>query len=181
MLIAEDPEVDRDPSVVAALQASFLESPFGDLAPTRVEAPIVLARHGALLRGRVDATYERDGRLEIVDFKTGHQPAAGDASAATQLAVYGVAATDAWGADPDRLRTTYCYLRTDGPAELVSVDWDRALLDRTRAELDALLERVAAGNYAVATGAWCRGCDFRASCAAGSAWLEANALDSTPT
>jgi DNA helicase-2/ATP-dependent DNA helicase PcrA len=177
VLIADDPDVDRDPSVVAALQASFLESPFGNLAPTRVEAPIVLARHGALLRGRVDATYERDGRLEIVDFKTGHQPAPGDASASTQLAVYGVAATDAWGADPDRLRTTYCYLRTDGPAELVSVDWDRSMLDRTRAELDALLERVAAGDYAVATGAWCSGCDFRASCPAGSAWLEANALD----
>jgi DNA helicase-2/ATP-dependent DNA helicase PcrA len=177
VLIEDDPDVDRDPSVVAALQASFLRSPFGNLAPTRVEAPIVLARHGALLRGRVDATYERDGRLEIVDFKTGHQPAAGDASAATQLAVYGVAATDAWGADPDRLRTTYCYLRTDGPAELVSVDWDRSMLDRTRAELDALLERVAAGDYAVATGAWCGGCDFRASCATGSAWIEANAPD----
>jgi DNA helicase-2/ATP-dependent DNA helicase PcrA len=180
VLIADNPEVDRDPSVVAALQASFLESPFGDLAPTRVEAPIVLARHGALLRGRVDATYERDGRLEIVDFKTGRQPAPGDASGATQLAVYGVAATDAWGADPDRLRTTYCYLRTDGPAELVSVDWDRSMLDRTRAELDALLERVAAADYAVATGAWCGGCDFRASCAAGSAWLEANAPDAAP-
>jgi DNA helicase-2/ATP-dependent DNA helicase PcrA len=177
VLLADDPEVDRDPSVVAALQASFLNSAFGDLAPTRVEAPIVLARNGALLRGRVDATYERDGRLEIVDFKTGHQPAPGDASASTQLAIYGVAATDAWGADPDRLRTTYCFLRTDGPAELVSVDWDRAMLDRTRAELDALLERVAAGDFAAATGAWCIGCDFRASCAAGSAWIEGNASE----
>ena len=95
----------------------------------------------------------------------------------TGTPLYGVAATDGWGADPDRLRTTYCYLRTDGPAELVSVDWDRSMLDRTRAELDALLERVAAGDYAVITGPWCGGCDFRASCAAGTAWLEANSPD----
>jgi DNA helicase-2/ATP-dependent DNA helicase PcrA len=171
VLIEDDPEVDRDPSVVAALQASFLESPFGNLAPTRVEAPIALARRGWLLRGRVDETYERDGRFEIVDFKTGRQPAPGDASAATQLTLYGVAATDAWGVDPDRLRTTYCYLRTDGPAEMVSVDWDRATLDRSRDELDALLDRLAAGQFDATTGPWCTGCDFRASCAAGSAWL----------
>ena len=175
VLLDDDPEVDRDPGVVAALQASFLDSPYAGLEPTRTEASIVLARHGWLLRGRVDATYERDGRFEIVDFKTGHKPAVGDASAATQLMIYGVAATDAWGADPDRLRTTYCYLRSDGPAELVSVDWDRAALDRSRDELDALLERLGARDFEVTTGPWCAPCDFHASCVAGTAWLAANA------
>ena len=46
-----------------------------------------------------------------------------------------VAAVDTWRDDPSSLRTTYCYLRTDGAAELVSRDWSAAVLARVRDEL----------------------------------------------
>ncbi|MGI9021752.1 MAG: UvrD-helicase domain-containing protein, partial [Acidimicrobiales bacterium] len=56
------------------LKASFLAGPWADLHPTRVEAPFVLALGQHVVRGRIDAVYERDGRIELVDFKTGRQP-----------------------------------------------------------------------------------------------------------
>ncbi|MGH9278323.1 MAG: UvrD-helicase domain-containing protein, partial [Acidimicrobiales bacterium] len=90
-----------DAGVVAALKASFLASPWADLDPERVEAPFVLAAGRHVVRGRVDAVYRRDGRLELVDFKTGRASSVGDRPATLQLNLYGLAAVDTWGADPD--------------------------------------------------------------------------------
>ena len=52
------------------------------------------------------------------------RPPRATAARRPQLDLYGLAAVDTWGADPDRLRTTYCYLRTDGPPIVESTDWD---------------------------------------------------------
>ena len=153
----------------AGLRASFLASPWADLDPVRVEAPFVLAVGGHLVRGRIDAAYERDGRTELVDFKTGRPAAEGDRAAATQLDLYGLAAVDAWRADPAGLRTTYCYLRADGPAVIVSTDWDAGRVAAVRARLAATLDAMAEARFAPTPGAWCRGCDFLSFCPAGQA------------
>jgi len=153
----------------AALRASFLASPWADLDPVRVEAPFVLVVSGHLVRGRVDAAYERDGRLELVDFKTGRPAADGDAAAATQLDLYGLAAVDAWGAEPGRLRTTYCYLRTDGPPVVVSSDWNPATVAGVRARLGAALDAMAQARFGATPGQWCTHCDFLSFCPPGQA------------
>jgi DNA helicase-2/ATP-dependent DNA helicase PcrA len=166
----DDLDPDRlsgEPGVAAALRSSFLSSPWSALDPVRVEAPFVLAVGGHLIRGRVDAVYERDGRTELVDFKTGRAAADGDRAAGTQLDLYGLAAIDAWGADPGRLRTTYCYLRTDGPPRLVVSDWDPGTVDQVRARLGATLDALAASRFGPTAGPWCRGCDFLSFCPAG--------------
>jgi RecB family exonuclease len=168
----DSPDEDRlphGPAVAAGLRASFLASPWSALDPVRVEAPFVLAVGGHLVRGRVDAVYERDGRLELVDFKTGRPAPEGDRAAGTQLDLYGLAAVDAWGADPAGLRTTYCYLRADGPPQLVVSDWDAGALDAVRARLAATLDALAAARFAPTAGPWCRGCDFLSFCPAGQA------------
>jgi ATP-dependent DNA helicase UvrD/PcrA len=167
-----EPDLDPDAAPVgsgerAALQRSFLASPYADLEPVRVEAPFVIAAGQHLVRGRIDAVYERDGRLELVDFKTGHRPSEGDAGAGVQLDLYGLAAVDTWSADPDRLRTTYCWLQADGPAVLESVDWTGADLDTVRTQLATELDALAAGRYEPTPGAWCRSCDFLSFCPAG--------------
>ena len=156
-----------DPSVARGLRASFLASPWASLDPVRVEAPFVLAVGGHLVRGRVDAVYERDGRVELVDFKTGRQAEPGDGGAGTQLDLYGLAAVDAWGADPAALRTTYCYLRADGPPVLVESDWDAGTVDAVRARLAAHLDALSSARFGATPGAWCRGCDFLAFCPEG--------------
>jgi DNA helicase-2/ATP-dependent DNA helicase PcrA len=166
---------DRLPAgadVRAGLRASFLGSPWADLDPVRVEAPFVLAVGGHLVRGRIDAAYERDGRTELVDFKTGRPAAEGDRAATTQLDLYGLAAVDAWGADPAGLRTSYCYLRADGPAVIVSTDWDDTQVAGVRARLAATLDAMAEGRFAPTPGAWCRGCDFLSFCPAGQAQVD---------
>ncbi|MDQ6726656.1 MAG: ATP-dependent helicase [Actinomycetota bacterium] len=168
------PEADRPPTaggggidVAAALRASFLAGPWAPLDPVKVEAPFVLAVGGHVVRGRIDAAYEREGRLELVDFKTGRVAAEGDLGAGTQLDLYGLAAIDAWGADPERLRTTYCYLRTEGPPQVVSTDWSAERVVAVRARLAMALDDLARARFAPRPGSWCAGCDFLAFCPAG--------------
>jgi hypothetical protein len=104
----------------------------------------------------------------------------GDRSATLQLNLYGLAAVDTWGADPDRLRTTYCYLRVDGPPALLSADWDAGALEAVRGDLAATLDQLAksyathpaTNGFATAPGRWCRGCDFLPACPAGRQYLD---------
>ena len=160
-------ELPADAGLRGGLQASFLASAWAELDPVRVEAPFLLALGSHVVRGRIDAVYERDGRLELVDFKTGRHVAGGDGSSGVQLDLYGLAAVDTWGAEPARLRTTYCWLRP-GEAPLVeSTDWTPAMVDEVRARVVDTLDRVAAGRFAPTPGAWCRSCDFLAVCPAG--------------
>lgn len=170
-----EPDLDRvvsiEPGVVARLKSSFLQSVWAGLDPVRVEAPFSLVRGHHLIRGRVDAVYERDGRLELVDFKTGRGASPGDPSAFVQLDIYGLAAVDAWRADPERIRTTYCYLRTDGPPLIESVDWAAATLDKVRSNLGASLDAMAAARFEPTPGAWCERCDFQPFCPVGKSWL----------
>ncbi|MDQ3979567.1 MAG: ATP-dependent helicase [Actinomycetota bacterium] len=175
---ADGDDADAIPSsegAVAALKASFLASPWASLDPQRVEAPFVLAAGDHVVRGRVDAVYERDGRLELVDFKTGRPAPPGDGPATLQLNLYGLAAVDTWGADPNRLRTTYCYLRTEGPPALLSADWHADSLAAVRSDLAQTLDRLAAERFDPTPGRWCRGCDFLPSCAPGQRRLDAEA------
>ncbi len=156
----------------AGLRASFLGSPWAELDPVRVEAPFVLAVGGHLVRGRIDAAYERDGRTELVDFKTGRPALDGDRAAGTQLDLYALAAVDAWRVEPAGLRTTYCYLRADGPAVIVSTDWDAGRVAGVRSRLAATLDAMAEARFGPTPGAWCRGCDFLSFCPAGQAQVD---------
>ena len=173
-LIEPDADDELDPDhlprgidVATALRASFLASPWASLDPVRVEAPFALAVARHLVRGRIDAVYERDGRLELVDFKTGRPAAEGDKGAGTQLDLYGLAAVDAWGTEPERLRTTYCYLRTDGPPQIVASEWDASTLGGVRSRLTSTLDALAEARYGPTPGPWCQGCDFLSFCPAG--------------
>jgi hypothetical protein len=170
---------DADPGVLAGLQTSFLASPFADIRPVRVESPFILALGPHLVRGRVDAVYERDRRLELVDFKTGRASDPGEGGATTQLDVYGLAAVEAWSVEPAQVRTTYCYLRTDADPILVSQDWTPATVERVRADLGATLDAIARQRYGPVAGSWCERCDFLAACAAGRAGLRDSAPQPT--
>ncbi len=156
----------------AGLRASFLASAWAGLDPDRVEAPFVLAVGGHLVRGRIDAVYQRDGRTELVDFKTGRPAAEGDRAAGTQLDLYGLAAVDAWRTDPGLLRTTYCYLRPDGPPLVVSSDWDSSTVAGVRARLATTLDALAEARFGPTPGRWCRACDFLAFCPVGQAAVD---------
>jgi DNA helicase-2/ATP-dependent DNA helicase PcrA len=175
-LIEPEPETELDGDTVAGggavagLKRAFVDSPFGALDPRRVEAPFVLPRPPYIVRGRIDAVYQRDGRTELVDFKTGREPDAADPSADVQLDLYAIAAVDTWGDEAAGLRTTYCYLRADGTSKLVTREWSDARLATARAELDDALRRLDCAQFDVNPGPWCPHCDFVDVCPTGREW-----------
>jgi DNA helicase II / ATP-dependent DNA helicase PcrA len=159
-----------EPDRMAGLKAGFVTSPYGSLRPLAVERPFAVAVGDVIVRGRVDAVYERDGRIEVVDFKTGRRPAADDSALGFQLDLYALAAVDAWGHDPAGLRTTEWYLDAgDGDSR----DFDAEALDRVRARLSRALEGVAAGRFQPVPGSYCARCDVLGFCRTGRASLAA--------
>src|SRR5207237_1012401 len=76
------------------------------------------------------------------------------------------------GVDPGALRTSYCYLRADGPAEIDAVDWDAGLLGEVRGRLGRALDSLTLGRYPTTAGPWCHRCDFLAFCPSGRAALD---------
>ena len=167
-----EPAGGRPSPVVAGFRSSFLASPYAALQPEFTEAGFALAVDGHIVRGVSDAAYRRDGRFDVVDYKTGRQPHDGDGGAAVQLALYGIAAVDAWRVDPDELSTTYCYLRVDEPAILVTTHWSAALVERARGDLRALLGAIDSSHYDPTAGPWCGSCDFLSACRAGQEMVE---------
>ena len=158
-------EAEPDPWV-AELKAAFLASPWAGRRPRAVERPFVLSAGGTTVRGRVDAVYDADPGLEIVDFKTGRRPAGDDAGAGFQLALYALAAVDCWGRPADGLRTTEWYVR-EGAG--VTRDWDEAAVAAVRDRLADLLAEVAAGEFGPVPGSYCARCAHVAACPEGQA------------
>ena len=162
-----DSRAEMQESPVAGFRKSFLDSPFAALEPVKVEAPFQLVVDRRLIRGRLDAVYERDGYTELVDFKTGSRLEEGDGGAAVQLDLYALAAVETWGLDPSRVRTTYCWLRADGAAELDTKDWTADAIAAVRDRLRVTVDAVAARRFDETAGPWCGRCDFLTFCPAG--------------
>jgi hypothetical protein len=168
VLVDHETAEPHQPGVVAGLRKSFLASPYAEVVPQSVEAQFDLFVHGHMVRGRVDAVYAHpDGTVELVDFKTGRTPAAGDPSAETQLLIYAIAAVDSFRHKPEQLRASYVYLQSDGtPALQVGVDVSGARIDATRQWLRDAMGDIDAGAASTNPGAWCGRCDFASVCPA---------------
>ena len=172
-----DPDLDPDvlPSgagVAARLKASFLASPYAELDPGEGRGAL---RPGRATSGhpgqRPDRRRLRAGRPAGARRLQDRQAArpTGQPGAAMQLDLYGLAAIGTWDADPDRLRTTYCWLRTDGPPVVDSRDWDAGTAADVRKRVSVALDALAAGAFGATPGRWCSSCDFQSFCPEGKA------------
>ncbi len=120
---AEDADAAPD-EMLAELQERFLASEWADRTPIEVEVPFATVIGGLLVRGRMDAVFATpDGYYDVVDWKTGRQPAAAEAeAAAVQLAAYRLAWAELAGVPVDRVRAAFHYVRenrTVRPADLL--------------------------------------------------------------
>lgn len=118
---------------LAALQATFAESPWAARTPVAVEVPFDMPIGDTVVRGRIDAVFaEPDGGATVVDWKTGEPPRGGEAmrQAAVQLAVYRLAWAALSGVPESAVRTAFYYVRTGAtvtpdelpePAELAAL------------------------------------------------------------
>jgi DNA helicase-2/ATP-dependent DNA helicase PcrA len=135
---ADDDSVPVDADA-AALRQAFLATPWASLRPRAVEVDIETPVAGYVLRCRVDAVFDLpDGRVVVVDWKTGRPPSDDDAARAreVQLAVYRLAWARWSGTPIDRVEAAFCYVGagvTVTPQRLLDVQEIEALLDEAAA------------------------------------------------
>ncbi|MEB3022655.1 ATP-dependent helicase [[Mycobacterium] crassicus] len=134
---AADADTARaDAQELAALQESFLASPWAARTPTAVEVPFEMAVGQTLVRGRIDAVFaEPDGGVTVVDWKTGAVPDGPEARqhATVQLGVYRLAWSALTGCPQSQVRAAFHYVRagtTVVPDELPDLTVLAALLSR---------------------------------------------------
>ncbi|MFI2709749.1 ATP-dependent helicase [Micromonospora sp. NPDC018662] len=118
---------------LAELQERFLTSEWADRVPVEVEVPFATVVAGVVVRGRMDAVFARPGgRYDVVDWKTGRQPAGREAeAAAVQLAVYRLAWAELAGVPVERVGAAFHYVRdavTVRPTDLLDVEGLTALV-----------------------------------------------------
>lgn len=93
---------------LAALQEAFLATRWASRQPFAVEVPFALPLGGRVVRGRIDAVYDLGaGRWEVVDWKTGDEPAD-----PLQLGVYALAWARLQRVDPAAVDALFLQVRS---------------------------------------------------------------------
>ncbi|MET4638222.1 ATP-dependent DNA helicase [Mycetocola sp. 2940] len=108
------PLEQRELDELAVLQRTFEASEWAGLRPVEVEREINFVLGGQIIICKLDAVYERDGRFQIVDWKTGKAPttAAELEERQYQLALYRLAYAQ-WKQVPTELIDAVFYYVTD--------------------------------------------------------------------
>jgi len=105
------------------IEAQYKDPAKRDPAPGGIEVPFETVLGGILLRGRIDAVYEKDGHYEVVDWKTGKTKSGDDlAAAAIQLAMYRLAYSKLFGIKLENISAAFHYVgsnETVRPADLL--------------------------------------------------------------
>jgi DNA helicase-2/ATP-dependent DNA helicase PcrA len=122
---------DDDARRLGEFQATFARSRWAGLTPVEVEREIHIPFLGHSVVCKLDAVYAVDGRIEVVDWKTGKAPkgAADLGRRQLQLALYRVAYAEFTGRPIDDVDAVFYFVADDleiRPAELL----DRAGLER---------------------------------------------------
>ncbi|XVQ12831.1 ATP-dependent helicase [Spirillospora sp. CA-255316] len=123
-----------DDSHLEELRDSFERSEWAAREPLDIEVPFETIIGDRLVRGRMDAVFrDRDGRYEVVDWKTGRPPSGDDARfASVQLAAYRLAWAELVGVPVDQVSAAFHYVRanvTVRPADLLDAAGLTALLE----------------------------------------------------
>ncbi|NRQ37182.1 ATP-dependent helicase [Nonomuraea sp. NN258] len=129
-------EVEEADVRLAELQERFEQSEWADRRPIDLEIPFETMIADRVVRGRMDAVFERpEGGYEVVDWKTGQPPKGKAAKAAgVQLAAYRLAWSELAGVPLEDVGAAFHYVRANRTVRPVN------LLDA--AGLVALIEAV---------------------------------------
>lgn len=95
-----------------AMVETFRQSEWAHRAPAHVEVPVETRIGDVVVRGRIDAVFrDADGGWDLVDWKTGRRPSAGQLKTkAVQLAVYRLAWSRLKGVPLDEVRAAFYYV-----------------------------------------------------------------------
>ncbi|GGE85336.1 ATP-dependent DNA helicase [Mycetocola zhadangensis] len=109
------PVEQQELEALQALQRTFELSEWADLKPIDVEREINFVLEGQIIICKLDAVYERDGRFQIVDWKTGRAPKSATEldERQFQLALYRQAYAEWKGVDPELIDAVFYYVADD--------------------------------------------------------------------
>jgi DNA helicase-2/ATP-dependent DNA helicase PcrA len=168
--LGELPEEQRtvaaSAGVVERATGNFEATRFAALPPPEVEVEVALRRGDWVVRGRIDAVYDLDGAVEVVDWNTGavQGPPGGDGLAGTerldQLGLYALALRGLGRLPGNRCRVTYCYLGAETPRES-SRELGPAELDQQQALLDEALAGIGSADWSGCGEPTCEVCGRR--------------------
>ncbi|MEV4471581.1 ATP-dependent DNA helicase [Nonomuraea sp. NPDC049504] len=133
-----DEEPEEADVRLAELQERFEESEWADRRPIDLEIPFEMMISDRLVRGRMDAVFERPGGgYEVVDWKTGAPPRGKKAqrAASVQLAAYRLAWAHLAQVPLDEVGAAFHYVRdnrTVRPIDLLDADGLVALIEKVR-------------------------------------------------
>ena len=140
-------------------------STLGRSAPPTVlhtEEHFEVRMEGATVAGRIDRIDDLgDGRVAIVDYKTGKPRGQEDADESLQLSIYAIAAQEKWGYRAERL---VFYNLEESSA--VATSRDRLQLEEAKAKVKDAAERIDAGEFSPKPGYHCRFCPYQNLCPA---------------
>jgi len=118
------------------------------------------------LGGKIDRIDKRkDGKLEIIDYKTGSAPKKKDPSQDVQLSVYALAATEQgiYGEKPENIIVSFYFLEGQ---EKVSSTRAGGQLEDVRQDIKHIAEDISLSHFSPAPGKHCDFCEFRLICEA---------------
>ncbi len=131
----DEPGAGADPEL-AVLRERFEGGEWAGRWPAEVEVPFETLIGDRLIRGRIDAVFadSPDGGFDVVDWKTGRQPASAAESraVAVQLAAYRLAWAALAAAPVGQVRAAFYYVRDDvtvRPADLLDLAGLTALIE----------------------------------------------------
>ena len=93
---------------LAKLKESFSRSAFANRQPHAIEQPFAMVVGGRVVRGRIDAIFESNGRFDVIDWKTG----SAEHADAWQLALYRLAWSRIAGVPLEHIDAGFLMVRT---------------------------------------------------------------------
>lgn len=125
---------------LAELQATFEASEWAELEPVDVELEIHLPLGSRTVICKIDAVFERDGRFQVVDWKTGKAPRDADELQLKQLqlALYREAYASFRGIEPGQIDAVFYFVADDEKLEPSHVS-DRDELEKLWGGVEARL------------------------------------------
>ena len=118
------------------------------------------------LGGRIDRVDRKpDGKLEIIDYKTGAAPKKRDASEDFQLSLYALAATDkgVFGEKPENIIVSFYFFEGQ---ERMSGTRSKEQLETVKEEILETAQAIGISEFQPTPGMYCAFCEFRLLCEA---------------
>ena len=115
--------------------------------------------------GKIDRVDVHNGKLEIIDYKTGKKPSDAETKDNLQMTLYALAATDPgiYNKKPEEVILTFYFFNTN--EKISSTRTDKQLIEAKKILQDTA-KKMAESTFLPEVGSWCDFCDFKLICPA---------------